>query len=313
MFRLLLALIGFVLLVAAVVLGLRVLLPVPTQSVTIGGAGMAMQALSLQVQGAGDTGEVVMPAELDGAEIVDTEALQLQPQLAPSVLEALPAAPAEALEPEAALSGEVVVPLATAAPGDSGASPPPLAIEQRMIELEWPAQFRLGGSAAIRLAFEPLEGGSMQPVAEIEGNRVVATPILLSDRYDTHDAVAVAMVAAPSFTVVPVVPEEQTLQRGQPVEWLWTLSAEEAGDQVIGFSLTIRWIPRGGGAEQAITVWSDTVTVQVGQIFGLTVPQAGVAGAVAAVLGVVLEIPFLDSILGFLWRRRPRRRRSERR
>lgn len=313
MFRLLFALVGFVLLVAAVVLGLRVLLPVPTQAVTIGGAETTMQALSMQVQGAGGEGEVAMPAELDGEQIADTEALQLQPQIAPSALEAQPLAPAEAPELEAALSDEVVVPLATAAPGDSGAPPPPLAIEQRVIELEWPTQFRLGGSAAVRLAFEPLAGGGMQPVAEIEGNRVVATPILLSDRYDTHDAMAVAVVGAPAFTVVPVVPEEQTLQRGQAVEWLWTLSPNEAGDQVIGFSLTVRWIPRSGGAEQVITVWSDTVTVQVGQIFGLTVSQAGVAGAVAAVLGVILEIPFLDSILGFVWRRRPRRRRRERR
>lgn len=312
MLRFLLAIIGVVLLVGGAFLGLGALLPAPTERVSFGGAQMTVQALSMQVESPpGGAPEIAMPVELDGVEVANPQALDLNPQVDIAALDAQPAASAPSAQE---LSNEVVVPLATMAFTAEGEPPPPAPIvEQRMVELEWPQQFRLGGSSLVRLTFKAMGDGSIQPVAEFEGNTVVATPILLTDRYDTHDAVAEAMLAAPTFAVASATPLEQPLRRGETVEWLWTLSPEEAGEQVLALSITVRWTPRGGGVSDSITVWNEALPVQVGQIFGLTVPQAGIAGTVAAVLGVVLEIPFLDSILGFLWGRRPRRRRRERR
>ncbi len=304
MWRLLLAVMGFALLAAAVVIGLRALWPVPAQLATVGGADARVMALAMQAEssGEGDTGEAA-PGPPAAIEVYPTAAAVAPP--AALMTEELADAPAEALaEPPGPVE----------AAESAVALPPEPATEQRLIELEWPGEFRLGGSGVLRLTFKPLEDGTIAPVAEFEGSELSATPILLTDRYATHDARVAAVLAAPTFTVAAATPEQQMMGRGQAVEWLWTLVPQEAGEQVIALSVTVNWQPRGGGAVDSVTVWSDALAVQVGQIFGLTVPQAGLAGTVAAVLGVVLEIPFLDNILGFLWGRRPRRRgRRERR
>ncbi len=316
MFRFLLAVIGFVLLAAAVVIGLRVIVPAPTQTVTIGGAEVSLQMLAMQT-GTGDgSAPVVLPAELDGVEIANTEALALNPQITVNAAESIESAPSilMAEPPVLVVPGDaVIVPLATAAPALEVVPVSPPTLEQRFIELSWPAEFRLGGSSVIRLSFEPMPEGGYSPVAEVGGQQIAATPILLTARYATHNAQVVAMVAAPAFNVAAATPEQQVMQPGQALEWVWTLSPESAGVQVIALSVTVNWQPKNGGVSDSITVWNDVLNVQVGQVFGLTVPQAGLAGTVAAVLGVVLEIPFLDSILGFMWQRRPRRRRRERR
>lgn len=315
MFRLILAVVGIVLLIAAGVIGLRIVLPVPTQTATIGGAEVSMQVLAMQTSGGPESAPAVLPAELDGVTIANTEALALDPQIAIGA-ESIEAAPALlAAEPPvlAVPADAVIVPLATSASAQEVVSVPPPALEQRFIELTWPSEFRLGGSGVIRLTFEPMPEGGYTPVAEVDGQQVAATPILLTNRYTTHDAHVMATVAAPTFNVAAATPEEQVMQPGQALSWVWTLSPESAGEQVIALSVTVNWQPKGGGITDSITVWNDVLNVQVGQVFGLTIPQAGLAGTAAAVIGVVLEIPFLDSILGFIWRRRPRRRRRERR
>jgi hypothetical protein len=314
--RFLLALTGLALLAAAVVIALQLYLPAPTRTATMGGAAMRVPMLIQQWASIGGrTGAITMPAELDGVQIANTEALQLRPQLAVEALAVAAASPPVALPDEGARAGlddAVVVPLVPveAAPG----TPSSLAsgIEQRLFRLQWPA-FRLGGPSVIRLTFESLPGGGAAPVAAIEVTGSVATPILLTGRYVTHDALVVATLAAPAFRVTAATPEQQVMQPGQPVEWVWTLIPEEDGEQAVALSVTVNWQPKGGGILDSITIWNDTLMVQVGRIFGLAVPQAEIVGVAAAILGVVLEIPLLNRIFGFLWRRRQRRRRRERR
>jgi hypothetical protein len=197
------------------------------------------------------------------------------------------------------------------------------AYEQRVVELEWPTTFQVGRSGAVRIKLKMLEGGALQPVAEIADNEVVATPILLTDRYATHNAFVTATISAPDFQIDAVSPARQQLSRGGEVEWRWTLNSTSAQTSVISLGLAITWEPLPGTTESVlpnVPIWGQALQVEVNYVFGLiTVPQASIAGTVLAVIGFVSQIPLFDKILEIFWKilfggsRRRRRQQQQRR
>lgn len=193
--------------------------------------------------------------------------------------------------------------------------------EQRVVELEWPATFRVGGSGSIRVKFKRLADGSLQPVAEIADHEVVATPILIADRYDSYDGTVTATLSAPNFDVETVSNAAQPLTRGDEPEWRWTLQANDSGTHEIALGLNITWTPKPGvgGAPINTSIWGQTLKVEANYVFGsITVPQASIAGTALAVVGFVMQIPLADLFLGAFWKllfggRRRRRKSNDRR
>lgn len=178
--------------------------------------------------------------------------------------------------------------------------------EQRLIELEWPSSFAVGGSGAVRLTLKALPGGQIQVTPEIPNNAVLATPILINDRYDTHTARFTARLSAPAFNnVEATTPLSQDLNRGQQATWRWSLgSPGNSGQHVITLGLEVTWIPRpnmGGSQIGPIPIWGQALQVETNYVFGnITVPQASTAGTVLAAAGFLIQIPFLGEILSFL-------------
>jgi len=222
-------------------------------------------------------------------------------------------------------TGVAVAPLSLStesapAPGQGGALFSG-AYEQRVVELEWPATFRVGGSGSIRVKFKRLADGSLQPVAEIADHEVIATPILIADRYDSYDGTVTAMLSAPNFDVESVSNATQPLTRGAEPEWRWTLKANDSGTHAIALGLSIAWTPKPGvgGTPINTSIWGQTLQVEANYVFGsITVPQASIAGTALAVVGFVMQIPLLDMLLGTFWKilfggRRRRRATSDRR
>jgi len=207
-------------------------------------------------------------------------------------------------------TGVTVAPLDSAAgvpapDGTGGMAAVTTGYEQRVVELEWPSQFQVGRAGSLRVTLKMLEGGALQPVAEIGDNEVIATPILLTDRYATHDAFVTATLSAPDFAVSTVTPAVQQLQRGGEVTWRWTLSADRAQKAIIALGLSVTWQPKPGQppGPTNVALWSQAVQVDVEHVFGqLTVPQATVAGTVLGVLGFVAEMPLAGVFLRLSWR-----------
>ncbi len=185
--------------------------------------------------------------------------------------------------------------------GQGGMSAATLGYEQRVVEIEWPREFYVGRAGSVRVTLKPLAGGALQPVAEIEGNEVLATPILIADRYDAYNAYVTATISAPDFTVNAVTPVTQPLMRGGEAEWRWTLKAESAQKSVIALSLTISWQPKQQGSPagpQNIPIWGQALEVEVNYIFGvLTVSHASLLGTVLGVLGLIAQFPLLEKVL----------------
>lgn len=299
--------------------------PQPTEARTTGGLLFTQAEVAAQSLAAPGTAP-----ELDA--ITDTTAgamsVPVQPQFSreavadlalstPSGTGAVP--PAEGVVLDSA-TGVTVAPLDAAAgvpapDGSGGMTAVTTGYEQRVVELEWPSQFQVGRAGALRVTLKMLEGGALQPVAEIGDNEVVATPILLTDRYATHDAFVTATLSAPDFAVSTVTPAVQQLQRGGEVTWRWTLSADRAQKAIIVLGLSVTWQPRPGQppGPSNVALWSQTVQVGVEQVFGLfSVPQATVAGTVLGVLGFVAEMPLVGFFLRLFWRILFGRRRAPR-
>jgi hypothetical protein len=191
--------------------------------------------------------------------------------------------------------------------------------EQRVVNLEWPKNFQVGRGGLVRIKLKVLEGGALQPVAEVAGDEVLATPILITDRYATHDAYVTATISAPDFKVKSVSPAEQLMPQGSEPEWRWTLTASNSSNSIISLGLMISWQPKPGSGQAALTnipIWGQTVQTEVNYVFGLiTVPQASTAGTVLAVVGFVSQIPMADKIIELFWKvlfgRRRRRSKQD--
>ena len=313
--KFLLVLIGLPVVAAAAIILWVAHGPQPTEARTTGGILYTQAEVAAQSQAAPG-------AALELNAVTDTTAgamaVPVRPRLSgEAVADMVLGAPPRTSAPAAAegvvldsATDVAVAPLdaASGAPapdGSGGMAAAATGYEQRVIELEWPAHFQVGRASSLRVTLKMLEGGALQPVAEIGENEVVATPILLTDRYATHDAFVMATLSAPDFAVGSVSPATQQLQRGGELTWRWTLSSDRAQKAIIVLGLAITWQPKPGQppGPSNVGLWSQTVQMDVNHVFGLlTVPQATVAGTVLGVLGFVAEIPLVDAALRLFWR-----------
>ncbi|HLA42615.1 MAG TPA: hypothetical protein VJZ27_04220, partial [Aggregatilineales bacterium] len=179
-------------------------------------------------------------------------------------------------------------------------------VEQRLVELEWPDSFRVGGSGSVRLTLRALPSGQVEVVPEIQDNAILATPILLTDRYDTHDANFTARLVAPDFEVEAITPAAQILGRGEEGTWRWSLKApDNSGAYAMTLGIDVTWIPKPGSGQAQIDprpIWGQAVQVEANYVFGsITVPQASLGGSVIAALGFIMQIPLLSEVLEMLW------------
>ncbi|MCD4686611.1 MAG: hypothetical protein K8S97_11810 [Anaerolineae bacterium] len=190
--------------------------------------------------------------------------------------------------------------------------------EQRVVELEWPARFQVKRSGSLRVKLKVLDSGALQPVAEVADNEIIATPILITNRYATHDAFVTLTISAPDFSIDSLSNATQQMLPAGAVEWRWTLESDDAQTSVISLSMTISWQPKPDQvnpppAPQNVYIWGQTVQVEVVYVFGLiSVPQASILGTVMALAGLVAQYPILEKLLeAFIDRLLGRDRREE--
>ena len=209
------------------------------------------------------------------------------------------------------------------ASGQGGLAAPGTGYEQRVVEIEWPAEFRVGRGGVIRIKLKMLDSGALQPVAEVADNEILATPILITDRYATHNAFVTSNLSAPDFSVQATSPFRQPLAKGGEAEWRYTLRSDSSQRSVISIGMVISWDARPDNPDQTpgpqdVPIWGQTLSVDVNYVFGLiTVPQASIAGTVLGVIGFIAEAPLLGAVLehflGRLFSRGDKRKEEKKR
>ena len=330
--RLFIAFIGlFLLLVGAVTLWIA-RGPQPTEARTTGGVSYTQQEiaasggdLSVTTDVQIGAGPAIVPAQADIAPSISPD-LSSDQGSAPQTVQAEDIAPSVPLTTDIMLDNSTdvtIAPLESAQgvdlSGQGGSTTSTSGYEQRVVELEWPGEFQVGRSAAVRIKLKVLDSGALQPVAEVAGNEVLATPILITDRYDDYNAFVTVTFAAPDFSIESTSPAAQPMQRGGEVEWRWTLESTEAHQSVISLGLAITWQPKTVGQLPSLTnipIWGQTLQVEVNYVFGLiTVPQASIGGTALAVIGFIAQMPllekFLEIFLDVLFGGNRRRRKQE--
>lgn len=210
--------------------------------------------------------------------------------------------------------------------GDGQGGPGGGTFEQRVVELEWPQEFRKGESRTVKVTLKALAGGGFQvSAAEIQSNTVLATPIVMTDYYNTHVAQVTGRVIAPEFDIESANSTDTfQMERGQEMTWRWTLKPTDTGTFVITFGIEVLWQPRDPNNPTPIgpyPIWGQSVQTEVQEVLGpLSIPQMSIAGGVLGVLGALSQLPFAGDIVSTLFERslnrgaeRRRQRRQRRR
>jgi hypothetical protein len=161
-------------------------------------------------------------------------------------------------------------------------------VEERMVELEWPAGLRLGDSEVVRLALVPFEDGYLAQ-AEFPEHALQTRPVPVP-RPDGYELYAVARLDGVGFAIEPAGEQERFLPVNEAVAWRWTFSPRAAGRQSLAVQLLLRWVPAGefSGAVPApreSLVFSRGLTLDVRSFLGLSPLQAGLAGLVGLLVG----------------------------
>lgn len=227
-----------------------------------------------------------------------------EPTLAPEPTESalVPTEPIE--QPDAT---EPVVQEPTSTP--EGATPIPAPepeIEERLVEVEWPAAMRVGDNDMIRFSLMPAPDGGYIPTPEVGGHEVEATPIPMTVVRPGYTGYVRATLSASGLDVESASPEEQSLVPGQANTWRWTISPDQGGTYRVLINLSVRWEPEPGTdlpGPLTEVIWERMLTVRARNTLGLSGIQSDLVAAGGSVLGAVSGLPFAEKVLGLLWER----------
>lgn len=178
--------------------------------------------------------------------------------------------------------------------------------EQRIIEVEWPPEMRLGDSDIVRLSFLPSEGGYI-PEIEFDEHEVEIEAAEISYR-EGFELLAIARMNAVGLRFEPQGDQDQLVVRGHTLNWRWTISPENAGTHRFTLELRIRWVPLGEGRIEEANLWDGGLEVGVIAPFGFSAPQVRMVGALGLFIGSVMAIPLAE----FAVRRRLEKSRASR-
>lgn len=176
------------------------------------------------------------------------------------------------------------------------AIPPTPAIEQRMVELEYPLRLRLGDSDFVRLTLLPLEDG-YTVTTEFSDHQTLTQTVQVQPEAG-YALTAAARLDGVAFEISPAEQQEYSLVPGQAVTWRWSLQPQQAGQQRLSLSLLLRWtpLPASGLLPRETVAFSRSLEVQVVSFFGLTRGQAMAGGLLGLFLGSGLSVVALTGV-----------------
>jgi len=202
--------------------------------------------------------------------------------------------PLPTLAPTQAPAATRLIPLPTLAPTTIS--------EKRIIELEYPAQMRLGDSDIIRIALIPMKDG-FTVTTEFPDHQVVTDTVTIA-RPGGYDLFAVARLDAIGFDLSPQAEQTQVVNPEDRVTWRWSLTPRSAGQQRLSISIKLQWRPQPNNLNpiRETTIYSKGLSVQVTSFFGLTTRQATMTGMIGLGIGFTFSLPLAAYLL------RPRRK-----
>jgi hypothetical protein len=175
--------------------------------------------------------------------------------------------------------------------------------ENRLIEIEWPAQMRVGDSDVIRLSLVMDEQGLITPTAVIEGHEVMGEPVKIPNLYETHNLVAEARLDLLGIESLPKGTISEPLSPGKTVNFYWNIQSHAAGDFRGTLWLHVNIVPRGDdGQIERVALLAKPIEIESTTILGMSSQFARIFSLSGSLLSTIIGFPFLESILKFLWK-----------
>jgi hypothetical protein len=197
---------------------------------------------------------------------------------------------------------ETILPTA----GIAAIEPTPAAMvhhENRLIEIEWPAQMRVGDSDIIRLSLVMDEQGQITPTAIIEGHEVMGEPVKIPNLYETHNLVAEARLDLLGIESLPQGTVSEPLSPGKTVNFYWNIQSHTAGVFRGTLWLHVNIVPRNDdGQIEKVALLAKPIEIESTTILGMSSQIARIFSLSGSLLSTIIGFPFLESILKFLWK-----------
>jgi hypothetical protein len=179
----------------------------------------------------------------------------------------------------------------------------PAILQPYLLSLEWPGTIRMGDSDVIRLTLEVDENGRITPTAEFAGHVTTGQAVVIPDVYATDNVIAEARLELAGVQIDPAGLTSQQLARGQSVTFFWSIHPGSEGHYRGVAWFYLRYVPLDGGSESEQPLAALPVEFEATSLFGLKAGPARILGAVGALAGSILGVPFLEDVLRWLWKR----------
>ena len=186
-------------------------------------------------------------------------------------------------------------------------TPRPALPERRFLTLEFPPRIRAGDSDIVRLTLEADDLGNLTPTAETIGNVVTGQIIEVPNLYETHQVIAEARFDIAGMEVRPSELISVPISQGQSAVFYWSIRPQEVGHYRGTIWLYLRYVDKLTGEETRKTVSAQLVEIEAVNFLGLSANLARVTGMAGSVIGMVLSLPFFETLLKVLVRKTGRK------
>ncbi len=180
---------------------------------------------------------------------------------------------------------------------------PPAVPESRMLTLEFPPAIRAGDSDVIRLTLELDDSGNITPTVSTAGNQSLQQVVIIPNVYETHNVLAEARLDMAGLEVRPSDVVTETLLPGQKVTFYWSILPVEVGKYKGTVWFFLHFVPKINGIESRQAISAQVIQIEATSFFGLRATVARWLGIAGTFISSILGMPFLESILKWLWKR----------
>jgi hypothetical protein len=159
------------------------------------------------------------------------------------------------------------------------------------LTLLFPPKIRIGEPAVVRLT---LDVDALQAFLPGESSNV----------YESHNVIAESRFDIPGIPVQPSEVISAPVSEGQTAVFYWTLRPKDAGKFRGTIWLYLRTVDKLTGQESRETVSAQIVEIESVKFLGLVVNRARTIAWVGAALGILLSLPFFETLALYFYRKR---------
>jgi hypothetical protein len=172
---------------------------------------------------------------------------------------------------------------------------PVSASAEKGITLLFPPKIRVGENGVVRLTLDVAALKDFLPDGGGTGS---------SDFYDAHNVIAEARLDLPGIPVQPSELISAPVSQGQTAVFYWTLRPTDTGKFRGTIWLYLRVVDKLTGEESRETVSAQIVDIETIKFLGFVVNRVRMIGLVGSVTGLFLSLPFFESLVVKLLRKR---------